>query len=113
MLMTATTPAIEGVIIDHREQNPSPLLRKIRRRQKQIELDRIRLEKEMTIRKNQQARERAEALGYEHHSREEKEEKKENNISRRKKSGRDRSSGSSSGSSSGGSSSGGSSGGSR
>ena len=102
MLMTATTPAIEGVIIDHREQNPSPLLRKIRRRQKQIELDRIRLEKEMTIRKNQQARERAEALGYEHHSREEKEEKKENNISRRKKSERDRSSGSSSGSSSGG-----------
>ena len=67
MLMTATTHALDGEPVkDHREINPSPLLRKIRRVQKELEENRIRLEKEQKKRKDQAARERAKALGYAH-----------------------------------------------
>ena len=65
MLMTATTSALDGPIKDHREENPSPLLRKIRLRQKMIEENRVRLEKKQKQRHEKQARERAAALGFE------------------------------------------------
>jgi hypothetical protein len=64
MLMTATS-AIDGEPVkDHREHNPSPLLRKIRRQQKELEENRIRLEKEQRRKRAEQAKERAKALGY-------------------------------------------------
>ena len=68
MLMTATTHALDAPVKDHREINPSPLLRKIRRRQQIIAEERVRLEKEILRRKGF-------SLGYEHHSREGKESK--------------------------------------